>query len=137
MILLFDSGAEVSSWTPLLLVNQRQECVGIGESTYMTVGRTMIKITLAGSLALGPGGDPGYGFMIPAGIRFDLADGTLYLPDEIRIQLSGRRKLHSRSDRPMMADQYFKVPVGESIKIVTRSNTPDRQTLWRDVERNG
>ncbi|OWZ13003.1 hypothetical protein PHMEG_00013741 [Phytophthora megakarya] len=33
--------------------SQRQECVGIGESTYMTVGRTMIKITLAGSLVLG------------------------------------------------------------------------------------
>ncbi|ETO61452.1 hypothetical protein F444_20540 [Phytophthora nicotianae P1976] len=32
-------------------------------------------------------------FMVPLGIRLGLADGTLCLPDKIRIQLPGRRPL--------------------------------------------
>ena len=56
--MLFDSGAEVSIIDATFARrvgctiddSQRQECVGIGENTYMTEGRTKIKITLNGSL---------------------------------------------------------------------------------------
>ncbi|GMF55678.1 unnamed protein product [Phytophthora fragariaefolia] len=56
--LLFDSGAEVSIIDTAfarkvgchIYESQKQECIGIGESMYTTVGRTRIKATLAGSL---------------------------------------------------------------------------------------
>ena len=104
---LFDSGAEVSIIDTtfarkvecVIDESQTQECVGIGESTYMTVGRTKIKITLNGSLVyyfdvwvgdqVGQEAILGMDFMVPAGIRLDLADGTLCLPDEVRICLAG------------------------------------------------
>ena len=106
--LLFDSGAEVSIIDTTFArkvgccidESQRQECVGIGENLYMTTGRTKIKITLAGSLVYyfdvwvgdqsGQEAILGMDFMVPAGVRLDLADGTLCLPDEVRIHLSGR-----------------------------------------------
>ena len=56
--MLLDSGAEISivgtAFTRkagcVIDENQKQECVGIGDITYMTEGRTKIKITLNGSL---------------------------------------------------------------------------------------
>ena len=56
--MLFDSGAELSVLDAtfarkvgcVIDDSQIQECVGIGENTYMTVGRTKIKITLNGAL---------------------------------------------------------------------------------------
>ena len=33
-------------------------------------------------------------YIVPAGTRLDLADGTLCLPDKVRIHLSGRRAIH-------------------------------------------
>ena len=56
--LLFDSGAEVSIIDTTFarkggcVIDEscKQECVGIGENVYMTVGRTKIKVALAGSL---------------------------------------------------------------------------------------
>ena len=76
---------------------KKQECVGIGENTYMIEGRTKIKITLNGSLVyyfdvwvggqVGQEAILGMNFMVPAGIRLDLADGTLVLPSEARIYL--------------------------------------------------
>ena len=75
--------------------SQTQECVGIGENTYLTTGRTKIKITLDGSLVyyfevwvgdqVGQEAILDMDFMVLAGIRLDLAGGTLCLPDEIRM----------------------------------------------------
>lgn len=56
--MLFDSGAEVSIIDTafarkvgcIIDESRTEECVGIGETTYMTEGRTNNKITLAGSL---------------------------------------------------------------------------------------
>ena len=56
--MLFDSGAEVSMIDTtfagkvgcMIDKSQTQECVGIGENAYLTIGRTKIKITLDGSL---------------------------------------------------------------------------------------
>ena len=67
----------------------------------MTDGRKKIKITLNGSLIyyfdawvgdqVGQDAILGINFMVPAGIRLDLADGNLCLPDEVRILLSGQK----------------------------------------------
>ena len=63
----------------------------------MTVGRTKIKITLDGSLVyyfdvwvgdqVGQEAILGMDFMVMAGISLDLADGTICLPEEVRIGL--------------------------------------------------
>ena len=58
--MLFNYGAEVSILDTtfarkvgcVIDDSQTQQCVGIGENTYMTVGRTKIKITLDGSLVI-------------------------------------------------------------------------------------
>ena len=107
--MLFDSGAEVSIIDTtfarkvgcVIDESQRQECVGIGEN----LGGNKIKVTLAGSLVYyldawvgdrsGQDAILGMDFMVPAGIRLDLADGTLCLPDGVRIHLSGRRPPYS------------------------------------------
>ena len=80
--------------------SQTQECVGIGENAYMTIGRTKIQITLDVSLVyyfgvwvgdqVGQEAIRGMEFMVPVGMRLDLADGTLCLPEEVRINLAGR-----------------------------------------------
>ena len=68
-------------------------------------GRTRIKVTLneiqcrffkvwVGS-KVGQNAILGMDFMVPAGIPIDLEDGTLCLPDEVRIQLSGRRTVYN------------------------------------------
>uniref|UniRef100_A0AAV1TIN3 Peptidase A2 domain-containing protein n=1 Tax=Peronospora matthiolae TaxID=2874970 RepID=A0AAV1TIN3_9STRA len=95
--LLFDSGAEVSIIDTTFArevgcnidESQRQECIGIGKTPYMTVGRTKIKVTLAGSLVYyfnvwvgdlaGQKAILSMDFMVPAGVRLDLANGALRL----------------------------------------------------------
>ncbi|KAG3105923.1 hypothetical protein PI125_g13342 [Phytophthora idaei] len=107
-IMLLDSGAEVSILDIAFARkvgchvdrSQSQECVGIGENAYLSEGLTRIKITLAGSLVyffdiwvgdlVGPRSDPEDGFYDTGGIRLDLSEAKLCLPDEIRIQLNGR-----------------------------------------------
>ncbi|OWY90480.1 LOW QUALITY PROTEIN: hypothetical protein PHMEG_00041372 [Phytophthora megakarya] len=69
-------------------------------------------------------------FMVPAGIRLDLADGSLCLPDEVRIQLSGRRQLFSGSSRMITFDQHGNVPVAGSVEIAVRRSLSDKQKLW-------
>ena len=109
--LLFDSGAEVSILDIAFArkagcqidTSKKQECVGIGEAVYTTEGRTKVKITLNGVLVyifdvwvgamVGQDAILGMDFMVPAGIRLDMAEGTVCLPDEIRIQLAGRKTL--------------------------------------------
>ena len=134
--LLFDSGAEVSIIDTAFArkvgcqidESQRQECVGIGENSYMTSGRTKIKITLAGSLVYyfdawvgnqsGQEAILGMDFMVPAGIRLDLADGTLCLSDEVRIHLAGRRPLYNAKVQMITAnDQHIVIPVGRSTEV--------------------
>lgn len=52
-------------------------------------------------------------FMVPAGIRLDLADGTLCLPDEVRISLAGRRPPYQSTMQAITArDQHVVIPVG-------------------------
>ena len=146
--MLFDSGAEVSIIDATFARrvgctiddSQRQECVGIGENTYMTEGRTKIKITLNGSLVyyfdvwvrdqVGQEAILGMDFMVPAGIRLDLADGTLCLPDEVKIHLSGRRPPYGTNMQPITApDQYVVIPVGGSTEMRIGAGFP-KSKLW-------
>ena len=134
--LLFDSGAEVSIIDTTFArevgcnidESQRQECIGIGEAPYMTIGRAKIKVTLAGSLVYyfnvwvgdlaGQEAILGMDFMVPAGVRLDLADGALCLPEEIRIHLAGRRPAYGSKIQHITAkDQHVVIPVGESREV--------------------
>ena len=146
--LLFDTGAEISILDIAFArkvgcqidESERQECVGIGESVYTTEGRTRIKITLNGNLVyifqvwVGPmvGQDVilGMDFMVPAGIRLDLADGTLCLPDEVRVQLSGRRTLFDTRVADVKLDQYAQIPVGGYVEVPLKRSTSEQWKLW-------
>ncbi|GMF41574.1 unnamed protein product [Phytophthora fragariaefolia] len=124
-ILLLDTGAEVSIVDTAFARkvgcyidrSQSQACAGIGENMYTTEGRTRVKITLAGSLVYifdiwvgdlsGQEAILGMDFMVPAGIRLGPADGSLCLPDEIMIQLSGRRQFYDDKVQLVKLDQHL------------------------------
>ncbi|GMF31668.1 unnamed protein product [Phytophthora fragariaefolia] len=144
-ILLLDTGAKVYTAFARKVGcyidrSQSQECVGIGESVYTTEGRTRLKITLAGSLAYifdiwvgdlsGQESILGMDFVVPAGIRLDLADGSLFLPDEIRIQLSGHRQLYNNKVQLVKLDQHLKLGVGESAELRVRLRRSGHDKLW-------
>ena len=67
----------------------------------MAEGRSKVKITLNRSLVyyfdvwvgdqVGQEAIIGIDFMVPAGIRLDLADETVCLPEKVKFQLEGRR----------------------------------------------
>ncbi|OWZ16403.1 hypothetical protein PHMEG_0009811 [Phytophthora megakarya] len=114
-ILLLDTDAEMSIVDTAFArkvgcyidSSQIQNCVGIGDNVYRTEGRTRIKVALAGSLVYffdtwvgdltGQQAILGMDFMVLAGIRLDLAHGSISLPDEVGIQRCGRRELRSSS----------------------------------------
>ncbi|GMF46691.1 unnamed protein product [Phytophthora fragariaefolia] len=72
----------------------------------------------------------GMDFMVPAGIRQDLADGSLCLPDEIRIQLSGRRQLYNDKVQLVKLDQHLQLGVGESAELPVRLRRSGHDKLW-------
>ena len=114
-VVLLDSGAEISiidltfarKIRAKIDFSQNLECIGVGGSTYQVEGRTRVKITMGQelvyefSLWVGDLQDPtthailGMDFMVPAGVRLDTAYGIAILPDEVRIQLEGRRPIYS------------------------------------------
>ena len=60
----------------------------------------------------------GMDFMVPAGIRLDLSEGTLVLPDEVRIHIAERRPLYGSYMQPIVTpDQHLVLPVGRSAEI--------------------
>ncbi|OWY96159.1 hypothetical protein PHMEG_00033649 [Phytophthora megakarya] len=137
-ILLLDTGAEVSIVDTTfarkvgcyIASSQIQDCVGIGDNVYRTEGRTRIKVTLAGSLVYffdiwvvdltGQQTILGMDFIIPAGIRLDLAHGSISLADEVRIQLGGRRQLYSDKAKIVNVGQYLRIQAGESVELPLR-----------------
>ena len=84
--------------------------------------RKGIKVTLNGKLVyvfkvrVGPmvGQDEilGMDFMVPAGIRLDLADGTLCLPNEVRIQISVLRTIYDNLLADVKLGQYARIITG-------------------------
>jgi hypothetical protein len=99
-----------------------QDCVGIRNETYQTVGRTRVKVTLAGNLVYfldlwvgylsGQQAILGMNFMVPAGVRIDSADGTACLPDEVRISLIGWKQLYGAKHRPVYPKTEIMIEVG-------------------------
>ncbi|KAE8885521.1 hypothetical protein PF003_g30253 [Phytophthora fragariae] len=147
--LLFDSGAEVSILDIAFARkvgcyvdnSQTLECESVGESPYMAEGRTRLKITLAGSLVysfdvwVGPptGGQDlilGMDFMVLAGIRRDLADGSICPPDEVRIQLAGRRPMYGDKVVQVFLDQHCQISVGKSAEVKLQRSRSVQQKLW-------
>ncbi|GMF44490.1 unnamed protein product [Phytophthora fragariaefolia] len=71
----------------------------------------------------------GMDFMVPAGIRLDLADGTICLPDEVRIQLAGRRPLYGDKVEQVTIGGYYEIDMGGSEEVRLRTGPSDRQKL--------
>ncbi|OWY98913.1 hypothetical protein PHMEG_00030186 [Phytophthora megakarya] len=147
-ILLLDTGAEVSIVDTAFArkvgfyidSSQIQDCVGIGDNVYQTEGRTGIKVTVAGSLVYffdiwvgdltGQQAILGMDFMVPAGFRLDLAHGSISLPDEVRIQLSGRRQLYSDKAKIVNVGQYLRIQAGERVELALRLRSSIYDKLW-------
>ncbi|KAJ8555067.1 hypothetical protein ON010_g9418 [Phytophthora cinnamomi] len=101
-----------------------QECVGMRDETYYTVGRARVKITLAGNLVYymhlwvgalaGQHAILGVNFMVPSGVRIDTADDTACLPDEVHIQMIGRRPLYGARMHPVNVKTPVRLNPGRS-----------------------
>lgn len=118
---------------------------GIGVITYMTIGRIEIKITLNWSLSyyfeswvgdqVGQEAILGLYFMVTEMIRLDLADGTLCLPDEVRIS-SAEQSIPYRSTIKAInvKGQHVVISVGGWPEVRIGENFPQGK-LWlrRDV----
>ncbi|KAE9282802.1 hypothetical protein PR003_g27307, partial [Phytophthora rubi] len=149
-VVLLDSGSEVSIIDATFArkvgcyidTSQSQECLGIGEKLYVATGRTKIKLTLAGSLVylyevwVGDDLPPDYqailgmDFMVPAGIRLDLGDGSMCLPDEIRVMLHGRRQIFSDKARPICVGEHLTVGIARSVELPLRLREANNEKLW-------
>ncbi|OWY99755.1 Eukaryotic/viral aspartic protease [Phytophthora megakarya] len=145
-VLLLDTGAEVSILDTTFArevgcqidTSVTQDCVGISE-TYFTVGKTCVKVTLAGNMIyymalwvgdlVGQNVIFGMNFMVPAGVRIDTADGTACLLDEICIQMIGRRPLYGSKMRPVTVPSLIRVAAGQTFNVSLRpeKNAP---RLW-------
>ncbi|KAE9277003.1 hypothetical protein PR003_g28905 [Phytophthora rubi] len=148
-VLLLDSGAEVSIVDTtfarevgcLIDTSMTQECVGIRDETYYTVGRARHKVTLAGNLVYffeawvgdlaGQNAILGMDFMVPAGIRLDAGDGTVCLPDEVRVQMLERRPLYGTRTNLIMPDTPpLRIESYRDRDVRLRSRSQDRHELW-------
>lgn len=69
-------------------------------------------------------------FMVPARIRLDLADGTLCLPDEVRMQLAGRKPPYRSTMQAITAnDQHVIMSSGGSAEVKNGIGLPNSK-LW-------
>ncbi|OWZ19063.1 Eukaryotic/viral aspartic protease [Phytophthora megakarya] len=115
-VLLLDTGAEVSILDNTFAreigcqidTSVRQEYVGIRDETYFTVGKTRVKVTLAGNMV----------YYIDLWI--DTADGTGCLPGEVRIQMIGRRPLYGSRIRPVTIPSLIPVAAGQVYDVPLR-----------------
>ena len=55
--------------------------------------------------------------MVSAGIRLDLADRTLCLSNEVRIQLSGRRAVYDNLVEDVKLGQYARILTGGCVEV--------------------
>uniref|UniRef100_M4BP47 Uncharacterized protein n=1 Tax=Hyaloperonospora arabidopsidis (strain Emoy2) TaxID=559515 RepID=M4BP47_HYAAE len=70
----------------------------------------------------------GMNFMVPDGIRLDLADGTLRLPNKVRIQLFGRRTVHDNRAIDVKMGQYARILAGGCVEAPLKRSISG---LWR------
>ncbi|OWZ02907.1 hypothetical protein PHMEG_00025450, partial [Phytophthora megakarya] len=83
-ILFLDTDADVSI-LDTTFASQRQECIKITLAGYLVYFSDIWIGDLSGQDAI-----LGMDFMVPAGVRMGLADGSMRLPDEVGIPLNGR-----------------------------------------------
>ncbi|GMG14712.1 unnamed protein product [Phytophthora fragariaefolia] len=74
----------------------------------------------------------GMNFMVPTGVRIDTANGTACLPDEVRIQLIGRRPLYGAKMHPIGVASPLKIDPGQAQDVPLR---PDRAAPLLGVTR--
>lgn len=77
---------------------------GVWDGVFQMEGKAWMKIALANEFVYefpmwvgkfnGMDAILGTDVMTPAGVRFDLADGSACLPDEVRLRFEGRRALY-------------------------------------------
>ncbi|OWY94664.1 LOW QUALITY PROTEIN: Eukaryotic/viral aspartic protease, partial [Phytophthora megakarya] len=133
VVLLLDTGAEMSILDTTFArevgcqidTSVTEECVGIRDETHFTVGKTRVKVTLAGNMVyymdlVGQNAIFGMNFMVPAGVRIDTADGTACLPDEVRIQMIGRRPLYGSRMRSVTIPSLIRVTAGQTYDVPLR-----------------
>ncbi|OWY98390.1 LOW QUALITY PROTEIN: Eukaryotic/viral aspartic protease [Phytophthora megakarya] len=146
-VLLLDTGAEVSILDSDFArdigcpidTSVTQECVGIRDETYFTVGKTRVKVTLGGNMVYymdlwvanlaSQNAILGMNFMVPAGIRIDTAEGTACLPDEVHIPIIGRRPLYGTRMHPVTVPSLILVPPGQTYDVRLRLEK-DTPRLW-------
>jgi hypothetical protein len=72
----------------------------------------------------------GMDFMVPAGIRLDLGDGSISLPDEVSVMLHGRRQIFSGKARPVYVGEHRTVKIAQSLELPLRLRESDNEKLW-------
>lgn len=102
--------------------------MNIGETFYTTEGRTRVKITLNGvlvyffdvwiGLLVGQDAILDMDFMITTGIRLDMGDETICLPDEVRIQFAGWKTLYSGRISEVKLGQYINLPTAKYSEVL-------------------
>lgn len=152
--ILLDSGAEMS----ILDLNFARKIgvsidyskqvpyVGVGGTQLHTVGEAKIKITLAKeyvyyfgvTIAPLPNSSQrlilGNDFMVPAGVRLDLANGAACLPNEVKLKFEDRRQLFGDHMRMIGLTDGVQIPPYGVADIKVFNN--QRQTLWTTRGRN-
>ncbi|OWY97783.1 hypothetical protein PHMEG_00031603 [Phytophthora megakarya] len=69
-------------------------------------------------------------FMVPAGVRMDLADGSMRLPDEVGIPLNSRKRLFGEKVRSVILERSLRIPVGHSEETDVRIKLSATEKLW-------
>ncbi|POM64429.1 Hypothetical protein PHPALM_20043 [Phytophthora palmivora] len=107
-------------------LRQDQKCAKQGHPSCIT---GIFFDTWVGDLA---GQDTIFGmdFMVPAGICQDLACGSISLPDELRIQLSGHRKLYSDNARLVTLGEHVQITTRQSIELRLPLGMLNHENVW-------
>ncbi|OWZ05641.1 LOW QUALITY PROTEIN: hypothetical protein PHMEG_00022235 [Phytophthora megakarya] len=74
--------------------------------------------------------DQGDSHWIIVGIRLYLAHGSISLPDEGRIQLSGRQQLYSDKSKIVNVGRYLRIETRESVELPLRLRSSIHDKLW-------
>ncbi|OWZ20735.1 hypothetical protein PHMEG_0004797 [Phytophthora megakarya] len=68
--------------------------------------------------------------MVPAGVRMDLTDGSMRLPDEVGMPLNGRKRLYGEKARSVILERSLRIPVGRSEETAARIKLSAAEKMW-------
>ncbi|OWY95301.1 reverse transcriptase, partial [Phytophthora megakarya] len=69
-------------------------------------------------------------FMVPVGVRMDLADGSMRLRDEVGVPLNGRKRLYGKKMRSVILERSLRIQVGRSEETAARIKLSATEKLW-------